>query len=152
MTAPDDAYVKQRWVFCGRRTGTTGKMHDEFRPIIPDGYGQALWFEAKQTEALRVVGGIYELLATEDYKSARLKGGAGQFVGKVTDGGKILEWQAAHDRAMLERTSIKMEKQAKNAHLDALADLRALYRKSSPQERLQLEVVVLSYLRRGEWS
>lgn len=138
----------QRWVYLGRRRNGAEIVDAYVRST--DGAGGApgdtVIFAADRS--LRVVGGIYEVLARPDGSTARLAGAT--YKGHHDDAAQAAAWKAESDAIDVAVRAAAAEKRAKAESLAALEPLRKTWLKLIGRDRIAFELVVLSYLRTGK--
>ncbi len=138
-------FTLKTFFYGGQRASTEkGKALDLW---YPENGGEHLAFSAQKGS--RAIGGRYAFEVSADGQKARVS--AVKWVGGVAAPDEMAaEWQAKHDAFVLSRSAAKLEQDAKKrALLETLEPLRRAYQATNYDQRLAMEVAVLSYLRRG---
>jgi hypothetical protein len=148
-----DELTTQCWIYLGRRRNGTEVVDAYVRTrsadaVIGDPPADMVLFDADRS--LRVVGGIYEVLARPDGSRARLAGAT--YKGRHNDAEQVLAWKAESDAVDVAVRAAAAEKRAKVESLEGLEPLRKAYQRLIGRDRIALELVVLSYLRTGRKS
>ena len=134
--------VYTRWA-----TLTDGNPGAILRLVKEDGtLGEDLVFSRKVVDTW-MIGGVYEV---EQAGENSFKLAARRYVGTFPDSVQVAQWQLDNKAERVRADAAKMEKNDK-ALPEALAvmrPLRDLYKKSLPDRKRALEVLILDYLRR----
>jgi hypothetical protein len=143
-----DGEFQRREVVCvGRVLAQGEKLGVKFALLDDGGHPGETTIFAGKAVARCVPGGVYEVqLAAEGAR------GAFTWLRTYQDAEAVARWQTESESAEVAHRARKLERNAgrRNEMVNALAPLREAYGRADRIGRLALEVVLLSYLRRGD--
>lgn len=136
----------RKFVYTGREWISGGKVGGTLRPIDEHGeVGQPRYYERKALRMLIIVGGVYEIEASD----TQIKPHSAKFLNVYEDKDTVEYWRLQDRKFETERLLKAREKAAKTFDLSGLNEIRDAYRRTNARGRLAIEVELLAYLRHG---
>lgn len=144
-----EEFIPMRFVCVGYSTGVNGGLIVGFAPIADDNkLGRVRWYAPKKGLKNRVVGGIYQIGATE----TQINIGSIEYTStQWNDRTEIARWTLESENAETRDRIVKIEKRdrASDVITEALDPIIRLYRATDPLGRRALEALILDKIRRG---